>query len=146
MDLEQPTSFTIAQIQEVAQEIVTYCDTKSKIICFHGAMGAGKTTLIKAIVQELGGKDQVNSPTFGLVNEYHFEDETMLGFHFDCYRLENELEALDMGIEEYVEAPVWIFIEWPEKIASFIPQNAVHLKLTSYNETTRIVQITPSGF
>ena len=114
--------------------------TKSKTICLYGDMGAGKTTLTKALVKELGGSDDVSSPTFGIVNEYHLKSGELLGYHFDFYRLNDETEALDLGFEDYLDQDVWIFIEWPEKISSFLPLDAtdIHIKIID-NKTRKLV-------
>ena len=109
------------RIQEVAKEILA--SVPSKTLCFYGQMGAGKTTLIKALVKELGANDRANSPTFGLVNEYRDQKDSLVAHHFDFYRLEDEMEALDMGFEEYLDGDHWLFIEWPEKVPSLIPQD-----------------------
>lgn len=122
-------------IASVAKELIRTVD--SKILCFYGAMGAGKTTLIKALVHELHGAETASSPTFGIVNEYHTSQGELLGYHFDFYRLENENEALDLGFEDYLNQDVWVFIEWPEKIPSFIPENATNIQITSVNQQTR---------
>ena len=122
-------------IAKVAQHIIK--ETTSKTLCFYGSMGAGKTTLIKALVKELGGTDTVSSPTFGIVNEYHHIDGSVLGYHFDFYRLNDETEALDLGFEDYLNQNTWIFIEWPEKIPSFLPDDALDLRIEILDETTR---------
>ncbi|WP_136468659.1 tRNA (adenosine(37)-N6)-threonylcarbamoyltransferase complex ATPase subunit type 1 TsaE [Flagellimonas onchidii] len=110
-----------------------------KMLCFFGDMGAGKTTLIKSIVKELGASDEANSPTFGLVNEYHDNSGNLLAYHFDFYRLENELEALDLGLDDYLSSGAWIFIEWPEKIQSLLPQDSVSIFLHFIDENTRSI-------
>ena len=108
-----------------------------RIICFHGPMGSGKTTLIKSLVKHLGGMEQASSPSFGIVNEYHFPDGRLLGYHFDFYRLNDPTEALDLGLEDYLNQDVWIFIEWPEKVADLLPHNCRHLTLKSIDPITR---------
>ncbi|MET6990524.1 tRNA (adenosine(37)-N6)-threonylcarbamoyltransferase complex ATPase subunit type 1 TsaE [Sediminicola arcticus] len=109
----------------VAKKIVELA--KSKVICFHGVMGAGKTTLIKALVKELGGAGNTNSPTFGIVNEYYTTTNELLGYHFDFYRLNHEHEALDFGVEEYLYSGAWVFIEWSDKIFSYIPEDCSNI-------------------
>jgi len=93
-------------------------------------MGVGKTTFIKALSKALGVKDATSSPTFSLVNEYEAENRKLV-YHFDVYRLKNEAEAYDMGIDEYLYSGEWCFIEWAEKIPSLIPQqhSVINIKL-----------------
>lgn len=119
--------YTEDRIREIAGQLIEECE--SKILCFYGNMGAGKTTLIKAIVQKLGASDNANSPTFGIVNEYHLKTGKLLGYHFDFYRLDEEMEALDLGFEDYLNQNVWLFIEWPEKIPSLLPPDTTNIFL-----------------
>lgn len=106
-------TFSLDELQDVVQQILATPSLK-KVITFHAEMGAGKTTLIKELVKQLGVKDNSSSPTFSLVNEYQTLDgETV--YHFDLYRLNNEEEAYDMGIDEYFYSGNWCFIEWPKK-------------------------------
>jgi len=110
--------FKLADIQNIAKNIIS--SSNHKIILFNGQMGAGKTTLIKALSKELGVIDIANSPTFSIVNEYKTTNNKTI-YHFDLYRLEEEEEAYDMGIDEYFESGNWCFIEWPEKTPNLIP-------------------------
>jgi tRNA threonylcarbamoyladenosine biosynthesis protein TsaE len=123
------------ELRKIANEIIH--NSKSKILAFYAPMGAGKTTLIKALVKELGGKDNVSSPTFGLVNEYENINGDLLGYHFDFYRLEDEMEAMDMGLEDYLNTKGWIFMEWPEKIPNLVPIDAQIIKIEILGEKTR---------
>lgn len=111
--------FSLEQIHQVAQKVLK--QNPQKVILFNGDMGVGKTTFIKALSKALGVKDATSSPTFSLVNEYE-ADAGKLVYHFDVYRLKNEGEAYDMGIDEYLYSGEWCFIEWAEKIPSLIPQ------------------------
>tara|TARA_R110000868_G_scaffold312077_1_gene573013 strand:+ start:191 stop:610 length:420 start_codon:yes stop_codon:yes gene_type:complete len=127
------------ELKKIAHEIIH--NSKSKILAFYAPMGAGKTTLIKAIVKALGGKDNVSSPTFGLVNEYADKNGELLGYHFDFYRLEDENEAIDMGLEDYLNTKGWIFMEWPEKIPNLVPIDTQIIKIEILNEKTRKLQL-----
>ena len=110
-------------------------NTKSKTLLFYGEMGAGKTTLIKELVKALGVHDVASSPTFSLVNHYESEEGSV--FHFDFYRIEDETEALDMGIEDYLESESWNLIEWPEKIENLLGENTQKLSLEVESEEIR---------
>ncbi|WP_339627119.1 tRNA (adenosine(37)-N6)-threonylcarbamoyltransferase complex ATPase subunit type 1 TsaE [uncultured Maribacter sp.] len=123
------------ELKKIAHEIIH--NTKSKILAFYAPMGAGKTTLIKALVKALGGKDNVSSPTFGLVNEYENLNGELLGYHFDFYRLEDENEAMDMGLEDYLSTNGWVFMEWPEKIPNLIPTDTQIIKIEILSEKSR---------
>ena len=109
------------------------------IICFYGEMGVGKTTLIKVICKELGVEDNVSSPTFSIVNEYISSSRDSV-YHFDFYRIEDDQEAMDMGCEEYFFKNSLCFIEWPEKVSSLIPEEALKIKITK-NKESRIIEI-----
>ncbi|MGX7666448.1 tRNA (adenosine(37)-N6)-threonylcarbamoyltransferase complex ATPase subunit type 1 TsaE [Flavobacterium pedocola] len=120
-------SFSLNEIQDVARRILS--QPLKKVITFHAEMGVGKTTLIKALVKELGVDDMTSSPTFSLVNEYHSDNGEII-YHFDLYRLNSEEEAYDMGIDEYFYSGNWCFIEWPEKTPHLIPLDhaSIHIK------------------
>jgi tRNA threonylcarbamoyladenosine biosynthesis protein TsaE len=112
-------TFSLDEIQNVAKKILSTPNLK-KVITFDATMGVGKTTLIKAIVKELDVSDTSSSPTFSLVNEYRTTDLEPI-YHFDLYRLNNEIEGYDMGLDEYFYSGNWCFIEWPEKTPNLIP-------------------------
>lgn len=111
--------FSLDQIEEVAQQIIS--NNPKKVILFHGEMGVGKTTLIKQLCKTLGVSGATSSPTFSLVNEYEAHDNQIV-YHFDFYRLNDEVEALDMGVDDYLYSGNWCFIEWAEKIPNLIPE------------------------
>jgi len=111
--------FSLAEIDAVAEKILA--ENPKKILLFNGSMGVGKTTLIKSLAQKLGVTDATSSPTFSLVNEYQINGNQSI-YHFDVYRLKNEMEAMDMGIDEYLYSGNWCFIEWPENIPNLIPE------------------------
>lgn len=112
-------TFTLEDINKVAKDLLAIPNLK-KVITFHATMGVGKTTLIKELVKELGVIENSSSPTFSLVNEYESQTGETI-YHFDLYRINNELEAYDMGIDEYFYSGNWCFIEWPEKVPHLLP-------------------------
>jgi tRNA threonylcarbamoyladenosine biosynthesis protein TsaE len=130
--------FSIDEIQEVAQKILA--EKPNKVILFHGNMGVGKTTLIKALSKEIGVKDATSSPTFSLVNEYQTNDNQYV-YHFDVYRLKSETEALDMGIDEYLYSGHWCFIEWAEKIPNLLPDNYSKIDIMIGVDGKRILRL-----
>lgn len=130
--------YSIEQLQEIAQKVIA--NSSGKILLFYGNMGVGKTTLIKQLVKQLGSDDVVSSPTFSLVNEYE-SDKKGLIYHFDFYRIKNEEEALDIGIEDYFYSNNWCLIEWPEKIKNLVPLNAVAIHISVNNDGTRKILI-----
>ena len=135
-------TFKLDEIQEVAKALLQ--NAPNKVLCLYGDMGVGKTTLVKALVKELGAVDVANSPTFGLVNEYFDANENLLAYHFDFYRLNDEMEALDMGFEDYLNSDAWLFIEWPDKISSLLPEDAVGVFLQFIEENTRSIELNVS--
>lgn len=118
-------TYELSEIDSVAAQILE--GAKSNVLLFYGEMGVGKTTLIKAISQQLGIDGTAVSPSYSIVNEYHNASD-MVVYHFDCYRLKQAEEILDLGFEDYLYEGDWIFIEWPEKIDSFLP--AQHTKVS----------------
>ena len=110
-----------------------------KTLIFNGVMGSGKTTLIKALVNRLGSTDNVSSPTFSIVNEYNANGSTV--FHFDFYRIENEYEALDIGVEDYMSQNNWCFLEWAEKIPNLIPNNVNYINFKESEDESRTIEI-----
>jgi len=107
----------LSDLKNVAQKIIIHSRIK-KIVLLNGEMGVGKTTLVKEISKLLGVTENVSSPTFSIVNEYH-GDEVI--YHFDFYRLEYEEEAYDFGVEEYFDSGKLCLLEWPEKISNLLP-------------------------
>ncbi|MBT8187696.1 MAG: tRNA (adenosine(37)-N6)-threonylcarbamoyltransferase complex ATPase subunit type 1 TsaE [Croceitalea sp.] len=130
--------FQLKQIDDVANELLQ--TQKSKTFCFFGQMGAGKTTLIKALVKKLGSADEVSSPTFGLVNEYHSPKGEVLAYHFDFYRINDETEAMDIGFEEYLASNTHVFIEWPELIPNLLPDDVNQVHIDIQDENTRHIR------
>ncbi|WP_291104412.1 MULTISPECIES: tRNA (adenosine(37)-N6)-threonylcarbamoyltransferase complex ATPase subunit type 1 TsaE [unclassified Flavobacterium] len=131
-------TFSLDEINEVAKQILE--QNPNKVILFHGEMGVGKTTLIKALAKQLGVNEATSSPTFSLVNEYQTTDNQTV-YHFDFYRLNNEIEALDMGADEYLYSGNWCFIEWAEKIPNLIPDTHSVISITLLSDNKRSLKL-----
>lgn len=127
-------------IREAAREFVANMDDRT-VFAFRGSMGAGKTTFIKAICEELGVEDVINSPTFAIINEYRSTTTGELIYHFDFYRINKLSEAEDIGTEDYFYSGALCFIEWPEKIEELLPGDVVEVAITEQTDGSRIVEI-----
>ncbi len=114
----------LKELPDAAKQLLEF-SAGEKIFLFEGDMGAGKTTFIKAICEQLGIKDTIASPTYSLVNEYQSPEGRI--FHFDFFRIKSETEAYDMGFEEYLYSGNYCFIEWPDKIEGLWPANYVEV-------------------
>jgi tRNA threonylcarbamoyladenosine biosynthesis protein TsaE len=110
------------------------------VFAFYGKMGAGKTTFIKAVCEELGVTDVINSPTFAIVNEYRSDEAGELIYHFDFYRIKKLEEVYDMGYEDYFYSGAVCFIEWPELIEELLPGNAVRVDIEEQPDGSRVVR------
>jgi tRNA threonylcarbamoyladenosine biosynthesis protein TsaE len=130
-------TYQLNELQSISQLIIK--TVNSKTLLFYGNMGVGKTTLIKELAKLLGVTDVTSSPTFSLVNEYHGKDTKV--FHFDFYRIENEEEIYDIGIEDYFYQNAWCLVEWPEKIPTIIPEDAVKIILNENEDGSRTLEI-----
>ncbi|MBR6036194.1 MAG: tRNA (adenosine(37)-N6)-threonylcarbamoyltransferase complex ATPase subunit type 1 TsaE [Bacteroidaceae bacterium] len=122
----------VSEIAEAAKKFVAAMGDR-KVFAFYGKMGAGKTTFIKAVCEELGVQDVINSPTFAIVNEY-VDGEGEPIYHFDFYRIKNQQEALDIGYEDYVYSGNVCFMEWPELIENLLPDDAVKVTIEEEEE------------
>jgi tRNA threonylcarbamoyladenosine biosynthesis protein TsaE len=130
--------FSLDEIDAVAQKVLT--QNPEKVILFNGEMGAGKTTFIKSLSKKLGVENPTSSPTFSLVNEYQITANQYI-YHFDVYRLKNQTEALDMGIDEYLYSGNWCFIEWAEKIPDLIPENHSVITISVLEDGKRMLEL-----
>ncbi|WP_337042392.1 tRNA (adenosine(37)-N6)-threonylcarbamoyltransferase complex ATPase subunit type 1 TsaE [Emticicia sp. 17c] len=131
--------YNITDLEEIAKKIIADAGGKT-IWIFEGEMGAGKTTLIKAICKQLGVLSAVQSPTFSIVNEYLTETGDTV-YHFDFYRLKRESEALDFGVEEYFDSGNICLLEWAEKIESLLPDNCFTIEIEVINENSRNLRL-----
>ena len=127
----------IEHIREAAREFIENIG-EARVFAFYGKMGAGKTTFVKAICEELGVDDVITSPTFAIVNEYTAAEGDSI-FHFDFYRIKRLEEVYDMGYEDYFYSGALCFIEWPELIEEILPDDAVRVSITEQEDNTRKV-------
>lgn len=130
--------YSISDLKQIAKDVIS--QSKYKTLLFYGQMGVGKTTLIKQICKELGIDDVTHSPTFSIVNEYHSNSGETI-YHFDFYRIENEEEAYDIGIEDYFDSDAWCLIEWPENIENLLPLESTQILLTEKENGLRNIQL-----
>ncbi|MEP0710597.1 tRNA (adenosine(37)-N6)-threonylcarbamoyltransferase complex ATPase subunit type 1 TsaE [Algoriphagus sp.] len=135
------TQFTyeLHELESAAQTVIREASDE-KVWVFQGDMGAGKTTLIKALSQAFSVSDQVSSPTFGIVNHYENQQGDLF-YHFDFYRLDDPSEALDIGIEEYFYSGNYCWLEWAEKIAAFLPEKFFLIRISTDSETKRTLNL-----
>ena len=130
----------LEHIRQAANEFIRQMDDNT-VFAFYGKMGAGKTTFIKAICEELGVEDVINSPTFAIINEYRSVETNELIYHFDFYRINKLSEAQDISVEDYFYSGALCFIEWPEKIESLLPDDTVHVEIEEMEDGTRELKI-----
>lgn len=127
---------SLDQIHEAARQFVEAMGN-STVFAFYGKMGAGKTTFIKAVCEELGVSDVITSPTFAIVNEYRSDRTGELIYHFDFYRIKKLEEVYDMGYEDYFYSGAVCFIEWPELIEELLPEDAIRITIDVNEEGQR---------
>ena len=129
---------SLSEINHIASRFIQ-AHPADRIFAFYGEMGAGKTTFIKALCEEMHVLDYVTSPTFALINEYKTEDDRAI-FHFDFYRIQNISEAYDFGYEDYFYSGDYCFIEWPGLIEPLLPSIAVKVTIREIENGKRIVE------
>ena len=128
----------IDHIREAAREFIAHIGDH-RVFAFYGKMGAGKTTFVKAVCEELGVEDVITSPTFAIVNEYSLPSNTI--YHFDFYRIKKLEEVYDMGFEDYFYSGALCFIEWPELIEDILPDDAVRVSIEEQSDGSRIITL-----
>lgn len=130
---------SLDKIDEAALEFIRAMGDNT-VFAFHGDMGAGKTTFIKAVCENLGVSDTINSPTFAIVNEYR-SDSGELIYHFDFYRINKIEEVFDFGYEDYFYSGSLCFIEWPEKVDTLLPKDTVNVYVKAQEDGSREVSL-----
>ena len=128
----------LGNIREAAKEFIAYINDRT-VFAFKGNMGAGKTTFIKAVCEELGVSDVINSPTFAIINEYRSDLTAELIYHFDFYRINSIREAYAIGVEDYFDSGALCFIEWPEKIEEALPEHTVFVCIEEQENGSRLI-------
>lgn len=131
---------SLAQIREAARQFIQAMDQHT-VFALYGKMGAGKTTFVKAVCEELGVTDVINSPTFAIVNEYRADETGELIYHFDFYRIQKLEEVYDMGYEDYFYSGALCFIEWPELVEELLPGDAVRVTIEEMEDGTRQITL-----
>jgi len=134
--------FSLEQLPETVKAFWKVA-TNAHVIAFHGNIGSGKTTFIHTLCDSLGVKDVISSPTFSIINEYFFSESgaTKKIFHIDLYRLKDEQEAIQAGVEDCLYGDHLCLIEWPEKIPSLLPDDTLHIFIEPVNDETRKLKI-----
>lgn len=127
-------------IRAAAREFIAKMG-ESRVYAFYGKMGAGKTTFVKAVCEELGVQDVITSPTFAIVNEYETVPDGASIYHFDFYRIKRLEEVYDMGYEDYFYSGCLCLIEWPELIEDILPDDAVRVHITEQPDGSRLVTL-----
>ncbi len=128
----------ISEINNVAKQFVSQIGD-ANVFAFYGVMGAGKTTFVKAVCEELGVQETITSPTFAIINEYKDSGGNSI-YHFDFYRINKLEEAFDFGYEDYFYSGNLCFIEWPELVESLLPENTVKVYITETDNGARTIE------
>jgi len=131
--------FTLEQIPDAASKLLSSA-TDHKVFALHGEMGAGKTTFIHALCEAMGIKDVVTSPTFSIINQYKTADGKAV-YHMDLYRIKDENEAINAGVEDCMYSGDLCLVEWPEKAPGIFPENTLHMTISSVDDNTRKLKI-----
>ena len=129
---------SLSDLPQLASQIIGFAGD-NRIFLFYGDMGAGKTTLIKALCSALGSDDNITSPTFAIVNEYVGAASKI--YHFDFYRLKSQSEALDLGSDEYFYSGNYCFIEWPERIPDMLPLHYISVNIKVLSNNSREISV-----
>ncbi len=141
-------TYDLSHIETIANDLAPICQRKKKV-AFLGNMGAGKTTLIQALCRALGSSEHATSPTFAIINQYQIDKDQQQKhnkiWHIDLYRVTSMEEALDVGIEEYLENDDYCFIEWPQVIRDLLPPETLWVELTPLAANKRKITITNGG-
>ena len=131
---------SLNDLQQAARQFVEAMG-KNTVFALYGKMGAGKTTFVKALCEELGVTDVITSPTFAIVNEYRSDESGELIYHFDFYRIKKLSEVYDMGYEDYFFSGALCFIEWPELVEELLPGDVVKVSIEECEDGSRLIKL-----
>lgn len=132
-------NFSLSEIDAAAARLLSQAGT-NKVLAFHGEMGAGKTTFITALCRAMQAEDIVSSPTFSIINQYKTSSGETI-YHMDLYRIKNENEAINAGVEDCLYSGSICLVEWPEKAPGILPDNTLHVYISSIADNTRKLEI-----
>jgi tRNA threonylcarbamoyladenosine biosynthesis protein TsaE len=132
-------NFSLDNIETVVQEFIDMLGKKN-VVALHGEMGAGKTTFVHAVCRAMGVIDAISSPTFSIINQYQTHDEKTI-YHIDMYRLKDEEEAVQAGVEDCLYSGNYCFVEWPDKATGIFPADTLHITITALENETRKLTI-----
>ncbi|OPZ99192.1 MAG: tRNA threonylcarbamoyladenosine biosynthesis protein TsaE [Bacteroidetes bacterium ADurb.Bin416] len=135
---------SLQEMEKAARAFLTATNQAKGVFALYGEMGAGKTTFIKALCEAMGVQDIVNSPTFAIINEYSKPSGEPV-YHFDFYRLKHPGEAFDLGCEDYFASGHTCFIEWPEKIGSYLPDTCIRVNISLLPDGARLIEFNASN-
>ena len=137
--METITINSLFDLSEAAKNVLRMIGS-NRIVCFYGSMGAGKTTFVHAVSGVMGVKDNISSPTFSIINQYTNQQGRII-YHIDLYRLKDEEEAIQAGVEDCLYSGNTCFVEWPEKAPGIFPDNTLHINITAIDMNTRKLKI-----
>ena len=132
-------NFTLKEIGKTAKQLLSGA-AGYKVLAFHGEMGAGKTTLIHAVCDALNVKDTISSPTFSIINQYNTSNGETI-YHMDLYRIKDENEAVNAGVEDCLYSGNLCLVEWPEKATGIFPDNTLHITISSVDDNIRKLKL-----
>lgn len=129
------------ELTAVADRFIAEILPQAKVFAFVAPMGTGKTTFIKALCERLGVEDVINSPTFSIINEYEAQPSGQVIYHFDCYRLEQLSDALNLGADDYLHSGALCFIEWPEVLEALLPEDCLYTYIREQADGSRVLRV-----
>ncbi|MCM1320387.1 MAG: tRNA (adenosine(37)-N6)-threonylcarbamoyltransferase complex ATPase subunit type 1 TsaE [Muribaculaceae bacterium] len=128
------------ELHQAARQLLAALPVQTRVLAFHGGMGVGKTTFVAALAEALGvTDDEVNSPTFAIVNHYEGAEDDI--YHFDMYRLEDESQAFDVGAVDLLNSGSWCFVEWPENTPGILPEDTIHIYMDELADGSRKIMM-----